>query len=83
MDRVWSSPGQNASNGYPYVTSNITGSPIEVRSPGHEAELCKVHRVVKRDDMAWIEKRYEGFDLKTKKQQYTEGSGRGLKGQWV
>jgi hypothetical protein len=70
-------------SGYPYVTKNITGKEITVTDAGHEAELCKIHGVAKRDDAAWIEKRYVGYNWKTGEQEYTEGSGRGLPGSWV
>jgi len=74
---------QHAGQGsYPYTTSNITGKPIEVTSPGHEKELCKIHKVRKRDDAAWLEKEYKGFNPMTGKQEYSEGSGRGLPGSW-
>lgn len=71
------------SSGYPYVTSNISGEPIEVKSSAHEAELCKIHGVTKRDDQAWIEKMHVGHDWKTGKPIYYEPSGRGLPGSWI
>jgi hypothetical protein len=67
---------------YPYVTTHITGKPIEVTGPGHERELCRIHGVRKRDDAAWVEKRYLGVDPRTGKQRYSEGSGMGLPGVW-
>lgn len=70
-------------SGYPYITKNITGEPIEVRNPIHEAELCRIHGVVKRDDQAWIGKEHVGHDWKTGKPIYYEPSGRGLPGSWV
>jgi hypothetical protein len=70
-------------SGYPYVTKNITGKEITVTDAGHEAELCKIHGVAKRDDAAWIEKRYVGYNWKTGEQEYSEGSGRGLPGSWI
>jgi len=76
--------GHRPASGYPYITKNISpdGKPIEVRSPAHEAELCKIHGVVKRDDQAWIEKQHVGHDWKTGQPVYWEPSGRGMPGSW-
>jgi len=72
-------------SGYPYITRNITpdGSPVEVKSAAHEAELCKIHGVTKRDDQAWIEKEYVGHNWRTGKPEYWEPSGRGMPGSWI
>lgn len=72
-----------AANGYPYVTKNISGEAIEVLSPGHEAELCKIHGVVKRDDAAWLTKEHAGQDWRTGKPIYRESSGVGDPGCWI
>lgn len=68
---------------FPYITTNITGKPIEIRSEAHLQEVCKMNGVVPRPDAAFLEKRYEGLDFRTGKQRYSEGSGRGLPGSWV
>jgi putative FmdB family regulatory protein len=68
---------------FPYITKNITGSPIEVRSEAHLQQLCKEHNVTHRDDTAWIEKSYEGIDFRTGKHIYHEGSGLGVPGCWI
>jgi predicted nucleic acid-binding Zn ribbon protein len=68
---------------FPYVTRNINGEPIEVRSHGHLKELCKLHGVRLRDDTAYIDEEYRGYDIRSKDQNYSGGSGRGLPGQWV
>lgn len=70
-------------SGYPYDTKNITGKRITVRDSNHEAELCKRHEVEKRDDAAWLDKEYLGYNWKADKQEYSEGSGMGLPGVWV
>lgn len=72
-----------ASSGFPYVTSNITGSPVEVTSLGHEKELCRIHGVAKRDDQAWLSKEHAGLDWRTGKPIYREESGMGFKGTWI
>jgi hypothetical protein len=68
---------------YPFVTKNFDGTPIEVTSAAHEKALCQRYGVVKRDDVPWVEKTYEGYDWRSGKQKYREGSGMGLPGCWV
>jgi len=68
---------------YPFTTTAFNGQPITVTDAGHDRALQQQYNVRKRDDVAWIEKQYEGLDFKTGEQKYTEGSGRGLPGQWV
>lgn len=70
-------------SGYPYITKNISGEPIEVTSLGHERELCKQYGVEKRDDQAWLSKEHVGQDWKTGKPIYREESGLGMPGCWV
>lgn len=70
-------------NVFPYTTRNINGQPLEVKSHAHLKELCKEHGVRLRDDNAFIDSEYKGYDIRTGKQSYSEGSGRGLPGQWV
>lgn len=74
-----------AASAFPYVTKNIhpDGKAIEVRSPGHLKELCKTFNVTPRDDAAFIEKEWLGYDMRTKKHVYREGAGVGLPGCWV
>lgn len=72
-----------ASKQYPFVTSNFNGQPIEVTSAAHEKALCAEYGVCKRDDVAYLEKSYEGYDWRAKKQVYKEGNGVGLPGCWI
>ena len=72
-----------ASKIYPFTTTNFTGKPIEVRDASHERQLMAEHGVVKRDDVAWIDKEYLGYNHKTGKQEYKEGRGVGMPGCWV
>jgi hypothetical protein len=85
MERDWHGEARRhtPSSGYPYITKNITGEPIEVRDSNHEAELCKMHNVVKRDDQAWLEKEFIGHNWRTGKPEYWEPSGRGMPGSWI
>lgn len=83
MEKVLRTRKHIPGNIYPFVTSNITGKPVEVTSAAHLDRLCKENNVVHRPDAAWIEQRYEGVDFRTGKQRYVEGSGRGLPGSWV
>lgn len=85
MERFYSlGNGHSGTNGYPYVTRNITpdGSPVEVRSPGHEADLCKRYGLRKRDDVGFVEERWEGWDFAKKEHRFSGGGGRGLPGAW-
>lgn len=94
MERDWHGEARRHTPGsaFPYITKNITGSPVEVRDEGHLRELCKIHGVIPRNDAAWTEpanERWEQgrFNWKTEKwegQGYVrkEGSGRGLPGTW-
>lgn len=68
---------------FPYTTTHITGKPIEIKSPGHLQEICKVHNVRLRDDNAFLEQERIGYDFKTRRQVYHEGSGLGMKGSWI
>lgn len=68
---------------YPFVTKNFNGQPIEVTSRAHEKALMQQYGVTKRDDVAWVEKRYEGYDFRTKQQVYKEANGCGMPGCWV
>jgi hypothetical protein len=68
---------------YPFVTRNFNGQPIEVTSRAHEKALMQQYGVTKRDDAAWIEKTYEGYDFRNRRQVFKEGNGVGLPGCWV
>lgn len=85
MEKLWTRLGSHAATGYPYTTKNILpdGAEITVESPAHEQELCKKYNVTKRDDAAWIEKEWLGYNFRTKKQEFKEGNGVGLPGCWV
>jgi hypothetical protein len=80
----------NAFQAYPYKTRNLTadGSEVEVTSGAHERSLMQQYerdtgnKLVKRDDAAWIGATYEGHDMYNDRQVYSEGSGRGMPGQW-
>jgi hypothetical protein len=83
MEKVWSlGVSQSGYSGFPFTTSHITGSPIEVRSPQHLRDLCKIHGVTPRDDAGWLTKEYMGIDRKGNPT-YKESSGVGLPGCWV
>lgn len=85
-ERIWSFANQHrGASAFPYITTNLTadGSPVEVRSERHLADLCKKHGKTHRPDNGWIEKKWVGYDPVTRRQVYTEGSGgRGMKGSW-
>ena len=68
---------------YPYVTTHLNGSPIEVRSAAHLQELCKQHGKVLRDDAGYVEQsmqleRYRDRDGNLRvKPVYRDGGGDG------
>lgn len=67
---------------YPFTTKMFTGRPIVVTDAAHDRALQKAHGCVKRDDVAWVEKEYSGYNPRTKRQEYKETSGAGLPGVW-
>jgi hypothetical protein len=77
--------GRPAATGYPYKTKNIMkdGSEVLVESPSHEKQLCEENGVVKRDDAAWVNQEWQGWDFRKKKQRYKEGNGVGMPGCWI
>ncbi len=82
-ERVWNDVQRGATSIFPYTTTHLTGSPIEIKSASHLRQLEKQHGVRLRDDAAFTEKQYKGFNWRTRKQEYSEGSGRGMPGSWV
>ncbi len=75
-------PRENTKNGFPFVTSHITGKPITVESETHLKALCAAHGVTHRPDVAWLEKKHLGSD-RDGRPVYKEGSGMGLPGVWI
>jgi hypothetical protein len=68
---------------YPFTTKMFNGKEIEVTSRAHEKALCQEYGVRKRDDAAWIDKEYLGYNSRTGKQEYRESSGVGNPGCWI
>lgn len=64
------------SSAFPFVTSHISGKPIEVKSEAHLQSLCKQYGVRHRPDAAWLEDEWQGNKVK-------EGRGHGMPGSWV
>ncbi len=79
QERIWRVTRHHAASVFPYVTSNITGSPIEITSESHLQSVCKAAGVTPRPDAAWIEKSLEAT---SKGPKWHEGSGRGMPGCW-
>jgi hypothetical protein len=67
---------------YPFVTKHFNGQEIEVTSRAHEKALMQQYGVVKRDDVAYLEKEYLGYNPRTDKQEYKEANGMGMPGCW-
>jgi len=82
-ERVWAGRQRGATSIFPYVTTHLTGQPIEIKSASHLRSLEKQHGVRLRDDAAYTDKRWDGYDFKTRQHRYSEGSGRGMPGSWV
>lgn len=82
MEKVWTCSFAKT-GAFPFVTKNFNGQPITVESESHLQRLCKEFNVVHRPDVAFIEKDYLGWNPFKKRQEYREGSGRGLPGQWI
>ena len=68
---------------YPFTTTAFNGKPIEVTSAAHDKALMQEYGCVKRDDVAWNNKEYLGYNPRTGKQEYKEANGVGLPGCWV
>ena len=68
---------------YPFTTKNFNGKPIEVTSKAHEKALMQEYGVTKRDDAAWIDKQFTGYNFRTGKPEYSESSGVGMPNCWV
>lgn len=68
---------------YPFVTKNFNGEEIEVTSRAHEKALMQKYNCVKRDDVAWNDKEYLGYNPRTGKQEYKEANGVGMPGCWI
>lgn len=83
VERIWAVSKRSGYQIFPYTTSNLTGKPIEIKDAKHLKQLEKKFNVRLRDDAAYNNQEYAGYDRKTGKQVYKEGSGRGMPGQWV
>lgn len=90
-EKVWL-PSHGTKKGedtYPFVTKDLTGSEIEIRSAAHEKEVIAQveaetgEKIRKRDDAAFLTKEHKGLDWKTGQPIYEEGSGAGLPGSWT
>jgi len=82
-ERVWALGTRHVGvSAFPFTTKHIDGVERTFSSQTELNQFCKSRGVTQRDDVAWIEKEYLGYDIKTKKQRYREGSGRGLPGSW-
>jgi hypothetical protein len=85
VEKVWAITQRSGTMCFPYVTTNIhpDGKPIEIKSEKHLQQLCKEYGVVHRPDAAWLEKERIGYNFRTKKQEYKEGTGMGMPGVWI
>lgn len=67
MDKVFRPRRSFHKSVFPYVTTHITGKPIDILSESHLQSLCKQHNVRSRPDAAFLDE---------------NESGRGMPGQW-
>ncbi len=68
---------------WPMTTSNVSGKSETFASQKDLDRRCKELGVRQRDDSAYIDESYEGYDIRTEKQNYNQGSGMGLPGVWI
>lgn len=64
-------------NAFPYITTNITGQPLEIKSLAHLREVEKIHGVRQRDDSDFVEEQWQGWDFQSKQHRYGGRSGGG------
>lgn len=95
MERDWhvEHGGHKPASAFPFVTTNLNGKPIEVKSAAHYKELQKEHGVRLRDDVGYIEDRVEHQRklVRLKNGQLAlqdvptliHGKGNGLPGSWI
>lgn len=76
MEKVFRSSNHVPKSVFPYVTTHISGKPIEVKSEAHLQSLCKQYGVRHRPDAAWIDDQWERNSVR-------EGRGVGSKGCWI
>ena len=81
-ERIWAITKRNGYGSFPYTTKHFNGKEITVTDAAHERVLMKEFNVRKRDDVAYTEQIYEGWDFAAKKQRYREPTGMGMKGCW-
>ncbi len=68
---------------WPLTTTHIDGTPRTFYNDRELQAACKAAGVRHRPDSAFVEQRYEGYDMRAGRQRVEEGSGRGLPGSWV
>lgn len=84
VEKIWTTTVHSSvASAFPYITTNITGSPIEIKSAKHLEQVCREHGVTHRPDNAFLSKEYKGYSFRHNKQIYTEGSGLGMPGSWI
>lgn len=80
-------PGRHSatagSDAWPLTTTHIDGTPRTFYNDTELQAACKAAGVRHRPDTAFLNAEYQGYDIRTGKQRVSEGSGRGMKGQWV
>ena len=69
-EKIWKITPRTGYQIFPYVTTHLTGEPIEITSESHLHELEREHGVRLRDDKTWLEEEYQGVDFRTGKQVY-------------
>lgn len=65
------------SSAFPYVTTHVTGKPLEIRSLEHLREVERQYNVRNRDDADYVEEQWGGFDLRDGQHKYSGRSGGG------
>ena len=55
LEKIWTITQRGGQSVYPYITTNINGKPIEVKSSRHLSQLERQYNVRLRDDRSYID----------------------------
>ena len=55
VEKIWDITQRSGYSAYPYITTNINGKPIEIKSARHLSQIEKQYNVRCRDDKSYID----------------------------
>lgn len=82
-EKIWKITRHIGGVNWPFTTKHLTGKEETFADQAALNQRLKELGMVRRDDAAWLEQEYQGYDWVTGKQKYKEGSGLGMPGCWV